>query len=1241
MSSVQQILTDLPSPPPSRTLSSFIWSALWWIISWVPWYLWPFVALWAWLQWGRQDNNRVSTRARRRAPAQPSSQPAPSRPDSNPRQPQRVTGTPISIRSSTPQLSRRGSYARLDGAGGAVSDHPGSEAEVEMRERQRAGAGGRVNGLAREVCRSPRASYSPAPAPARPSPAPQAQQHHTYSSAALTRLSSSGLPLPRSSSRDLNPRAAAPVLPTSVRKRQHGADASARHKRSRFDALEPDEEEGMELDSFPLSRGTKRYEEDEEDYEEDGRAKRSRTAEQSEEGGGDGSIMEYEYSTEERSEPEQASPRKRPSRASPSPPLFEANGSRTGGRSSKKAKKGAIGIGAMRDKRPIGEVEGDEGDSYDQDEDEFAGKVGARNADSDVASGDEEEQEEAPEQLEPKRPSIKRFREKSRREGSDNDDLMGDDDLLAPPPPAAPGSTVKKRLPPTSKTSTPKKRLSSRSAASARKPKSSTPLSRLPSQVPVRKIGDQWTNHEGDQYRIDEDGIQRRLCEVKELRRKYRLPRDSKHPDARAMQEVVVEKWVTAEEYAALFEQRKLGWQVTREQEDSDNKAAAAAAAAAEGELTFGDDDQSFAKESGIYYTPGVNTPLRTHSRLPPSRSLSNVKLSASPSYSSLSNGRLRLPSSTSFSGSPARSWSASQAKRVVEDEAQARRERERRRKASVLLGGEEETVEEKEKGGKTGEKEEGGKLRLADYALEENKAEEKKPATAAPSLFAAPALTTKPAESAPSLFAAPASSVKPAKSAPAAPTSTLASKSSAAVPNFFSSTPAVTEKQAGAHTPALAPSFSFGASAAKPAGEALVPAKPSHSFGTPAAEQKKDDPLAAAKPAPFSFGALSTSTTASEAKKDESAKPLFGFGAPSTATSETKKEDSSAANSTPAPSFSFGTPVAEKKKEEPVKPSFAFGAPPTPASSTPRLSFGAPSTVTAPEAKMDEPPKPTPSFSLGAPAATLPAQEKKEEPKPSFSFGSSESKPASSAPSLSFGAPAASAPALSFGAPAASAPALSFGAPAASTPALSFGAPSSTATENKPAASSSFSLGAPATSTSAAPAVTSFGGFGATQPPSTTTNASAGFSFGQSSPSTAPSALSTGGGFSFGAAPSAAPPAAAAPPTSGFSFGASASSTAPSTGLSFGATSPVVTNTAAPSTGGFSFGAPAPAPAAGGTTTPGAGAGGFSFGGAGSGATSPAATGPGLFSFGAGGGGEDANATAPRRRIRRLPGQR
>lgn len=49
------------------------------------------------------------------------------------------------------------------------------------------------------------------------------------------------------------------------------------------------------------------------------------------------------------------------------------------------------------------------------------------------------------------------------------------------------------------------------------------------------------------------------------------MPKDSLHPDAKVTHQVLVERWLTEEEYDQLALQRKLGWQVSFEQEAAAN----------------------------------------------------------------------------------------------------------------------------------------------------------------------------------------------------------------------------------------------------------------------------------------------------------------------------------------------------------------------------------------------------------------------------------------------------------------------------------------------------------------------------------------------------------------------------------------------------------------------------------------------------------------------------------------------
>jgi hypothetical protein len=291
----------------------------------------------------------------------------------------------------------------------------------------------------------------------------------------------------------------------------------------------------MELDDEALSRrGTKRREDDLEQGQSDddsSHSKRSKTS--------------VARSTDKPSKKRRASP-------SPSASGSDEEAPRQG---QKKARTSARGAGSARDKRGIEDVSFEHDDEHEAQSDaDFARE--SRNADSDVSDDDGEEASESTEQTlaSDSRPSgtrnqVKRFRGRAERSGTDDEDLMGDDidadteAMLSPSPAKTP---AKKPL----ASATPaKKRLSSRATASARKAASKLASSatkkaarRLStSSSTPRKVGEEWTNYEGDRYRIDEDGQQRRLVEVRELRRKYKLPADSKHPDAKATHEVSCE----------------------------------------------------------------------------------------------------------------------------------------------------------------------------------------------------------------------------------------------------------------------------------------------------------------------------------------------------------------------------------------------------------------------------------------------------------------------------------------------------------------------------------------------------------------------------------------------------------------------------------------------------------------------------------------------------------------------------
>ncbi|GEM08485.1 hypothetical protein Rt10032_c05g2502 [Rhodotorula toruloides] len=1155
MSSIEQISSSLPfgsstaSSPKSTSLAWRLVLGLWWIARWMPWYLWLMAGIWAYANYGR-ESLAPKRNSRRTVQSTTNNAGAPRRPNLTPRQPARSASPFTGINRSSPQLSRRSSYVRLPASEIRQSSR---DAQREMQERHMGSPGHTPLGR---------------PSVSSPQPAPQ-------STGSLPRLSSTGLRLPRptsTSSLRHQVSISAPTLPLSARKRGRGDDEETEVKRSKlsesyhFDDTDEDGEgaSAMELDDVAASkpsRGQKRGGPDTDAEEEDG-AKRSRTMEPSESDEG---------------EQQDSAIRKRQAAGSPSASGDENRSVRQVSHQGKKARRTARGVGSVRDKRGIEDVSREESEEEDQGYDSEGAtrysRGSTRNADSDV-SEDEGGEAFAVDQSEGagRAPStVKRFRERARREGSADDDMMGDDldsascDAFSPAP--STGTPQKKRL---STAASAKKRLSSKSDFASRK--SSSARSAVDAKLAAasrkssdtsRKVGEEWTNYEGDRYRIDQDGVQRRLVEVRETRLKYKMPKDSKHPDAKATHEVMVERWVTAEEYEALLEQRKLAWQNSREDEERDRRAAEIAD---EGDTSMADakaSPQPTSKERGIYFATGVGTPLRSYSglgtRLPSSSSLTNLaKLSNSPSsYSTLPNGRMRLPSSTSGSalaalatGSPRRKWSVNDVMRLLEDEDAAKAEREKRRQATLTLGegdaAKAEAPQAAAASAKVSTNETEGKIKLANYTL--------------PASSIDPSAGEK-ARPTPSFTLAPSTTPKTDAAAPA---STASSSKPAGVPNFFGAALGSTAKDTPTKPEpaptASKPAFGFGSA-------------PAPAAATEAAPQKADT---ASKPA-FSFGSAPLASAPAPADKADkpASQPTFSFGAPAAKdVSAEKREETAAPAAAPsflsgfgAPSGSASTAPAPSAASEAPKPSFSFGSAPISSTTTSEFARAAPAG----------------GFSFGS-STSAAATEKKEDAtaKPTFAFGSTSTattEQPTAAPSFGSGATAARAPAKLDDKPVAASP-FSFGTAPAQTdkpavPAFGFGPASNVKSDltnaAAPAAASSFSFGN-ASTTAPAPSSTPTGGFSFGAPASSAPSAtSSGFSFGApAAASPAPSST----GFSLGAAPAVASPAAA--PSTGFSFG-NAPAAPLSGGFSFGAPAASTAPGVSPSTGTFNFGAAAP----------------------------------------------------------------
>ncbi|KAM0792649.1 hypothetical protein ACM66B_002430 [Microbotryomycetes sp. NB124-2] len=595
------------------------------------------------------------------------------------------------------------------------------------------------------------------------------------------------------------------------------------------------------------------------------------------------------------------------------------------------------------DKRLYRDISDDDGQfDYDEDFQDYE-PPRHRNADSDVDDDGETRESNDGEQQ-----RHKRTRSVSVRSASEEESVMGDDLPLE-----------SERTDAVSIKPTPKKRTLKSSAHKPLKPFSKS--KRGPAPAVKHSPGDEWVNMEGDRCRMDEDGQVRKLCEVREMRRKHKMPADSVHPDAQVMHEVVVEKWLTDAEQDELIKQRKLAWQTPFE-EVVDESATMAVDSPAEKKE----------KPSGFYGLSGTGTPLRSHSALahrqvsssrPNSRQGSPAGARSGSNSPALVNGRMRLVSGTQ---SPAgRSWSSSRIARLAEDEQKARAERDKRRKASIMLGGEQEptAVEpelRKSKATETDTSTNQDKLKIGGLGADGKKLD------GSPTIT--PSTTTPAAEA--------VKTGEPSKS-----------------PNAI-----VLVQQADRLKETARP-----AAAAKPE-------QKSFSFGSTSISSAPVD-----KPS-FSFGASTAPPT-----KDESSKP-FSFGpAPSPPAKEATPALFAAAKpdeKPAAPSLSFAQAAPN------AKPSFSFGtsaaatpAAAAPASSVPSFSFGS---ATAP--KPATPAAAAPSFSFGS-SAPPPAAPANAGASSGFSFGSTASGNSTPAPSFSFGAPSA-APAqaaaggFTFGAP-------------------------------------------------------------------------------------------------------------------------------------------------------------------------------------------------------------------------------
>lgn len=199
-------------------------------------------------------------------------------------------------------------------------------------------------------------------------------------------------------------------------------------------------------------------------------------------------------------------------------------------------------------KREIEEVEESTPEISENERDQI------RNADSEFET-DEEEADDSDKNESTRSKKGKRVRSRAEEEESDGMDGEFEDLEVtsSPPPPSAPPSarTIPSRKPTRSRVNSVKSRKNQASNS--------------------RTVGEEWTNAEGSRFRLDADGERRKLCEVRESRKKYKMPKDSLHRDRDVMHEVIVEKWLTNAEYQTALEASQLAWQAVAVEEEEES----------------------------------------------------------------------------------------------------------------------------------------------------------------------------------------------------------------------------------------------------------------------------------------------------------------------------------------------------------------------------------------------------------------------------------------------------------------------------------------------------------------------------------------------------------------------------------------------------------------------------------------------------------------------------------------------
>ncbi|QRV87468.1 Zinc finger protein DZIP1L [Ceratobasidium sp. AG-Ba] len=656
-----------------------------------------------------------------------------------------------------------------------------------------------------------------------------------------------------------------------------------------------------------------------------------------------------------------------------------------------------------------------------------------------------------------------------------------------------------------------------------------------------RRIGQKWTAN-GQEYMVGANGERLRFVTVKESRKRYYMPADSKHADSFHMIDVFVEKWLNEEQYAKAKADGLLAWQenenLVKESKSTPSDKAP------EGKENQNQEERprsisttaitvSRAQRAAntVWNTPG-QSPLTSHPmsnpfNTPPSATTPEA---SGPRRIRYSMGTLPPTSTINRSISV---WEKQ------EKEAAALKILRERRKAEAAK---------------------------ATPAPTPAPVPAPAPVTIPSFTVTAPSETTTPKVPPPvAPAAAPAPSVKaPSFSfAPAAPKAADSAPVPASAPapaasNPFSFAPKKDEAPkplfptapaAPASAPAPVPSL-FSAPAAPAPSTTSAPSPFAAPVTAAASPFGGSTPAAPNKPSPFAFGAPSTTV-----QPAAPAPTASSFGAPAA--------PPTAAPSAPSP---FGhAPVAPSPAATKPMGGFTFG--PTPSTTPAASSAPAPSPFGAPAPK---PAANTFSFNTGT---TNTAATTETKPTTGFSFGS-EPKPTPGPATGGFGNTVGSSNVFGNGAPKAT---NAFGSTTGGTASTGFGSGFGGNNGTSAASSSLFGGNKPATT----PATSGFG----TQPSAPAFGAPAGaapastFKFGDTNGTAAPA---TASGFQFGAPKPTlsipttnsfgAPPSATPIATNGntFTFGASTSAPTPAGAAASPAT---------PSKPMFNLGAPAASP--------------------------------------------------------------